>query len=536
MLVIKASGELHEYNRKKIEDNLLWATQDEDFDFAAHIDESLFYDGISTRQINDILAKSLAHSGFNIEAGRIAASNLIKDVFGSQKRVEPYSMFAKTMVDTGYYADRSFADLSDDDWKMLDRIVDCEWDFTLGYSAIQQLKTKYLLRHRHGSKKVLETPSYAFAAIAVNAVPIQDVPRFYRILKEHGINLPTPMLAGLRSVVKQHSSCVLVDVDDDLDSIIAASRNIVKYASKRAGLGINIGRLRPQGSRVSTDGRVSTGLLPFLKYFYSSLSSVSQGGIRRASATVNYPVWHSETPFLINLKAEAGTSETRLREIDYCIHLNGHLLRRMVDDRPIHLVPSYRHENYSLYDSFYEKGFRFQDMYNEIGKDGTYKEVGGRDLLLKIATERLTTGRIYIAFADHMQRGPFNVPINMTNLCTEILLPTEPSYSDCSGETALCTLSSINVGDYDMSSSDWRGIMDENVNYAVMALNKVLDRQDYATESATVIRKNGDHWESGSLASQTAWPRTVSGIATRRRSTLLASLRNICNTLRSRQV
>ena len=155
------------------------------------------------------------------------------------------------------------------------------------------------------------------------------IKEYYNAASDGLFTLATPVLAGLGTPTKQFSSCVLIRSDDDLDSIFASGEMMAKYASKRAGIGLEIGRLRPLGSPIRGGEIMHTGMIPFLKKWFGDLRSCSQGGIRNASATVFYPIWHYQFDDLIVLKNNQGTEETRVRHMDYGVVLSAFFWRRV---------------------------------------------------------------------------------------------------------------------------------------------------------------------------------------------------------------
>ena len=113
---------------------------------------------------------------------------------------------------------------------------------------------------------------------------IKYVKDYYDAISQFYISLPTPIMAGVRTPTRQFSSCVLIESGDSLDSINATSTSIVKYISKKAGIGIGAGSIRAAGAKVGDGSVVHTGLIPFLKYFQSAVKSCSQGGVRGGRA------------------------------------------------------------------------------------------------------------------------------------------------------------------------------------------------------------------------------------------------------------
>jgi ribonucleoside-diphosphate reductase alpha chain len=345
---------------------------------------------------------------------------------------------------------------------------------------------KYLVQNRK-TKQVFETfqfPYILVAAILFRTYPkerrLDLVRRYYNDISQHIISLPTPVMAALRTMRKQFSSCTVIEAGDSLKSINAAAAAIVNYASNKAGIGLNIGRIRAVGQLVRGGDAVTTGVLPFSKYFAAALKSCSQGAVRGASATFNYPVWHLEFPTLIELKNNKGIEETRLRTVDYCVHLNRVMYERLASKGVITFFSP--EEVPDLYDAFYSQDVsEFRDLYEKYEKDPTKTKFSrpAAEVFAKIVTERYDTGRIYILHADLVNRhGSFYEPVTMTNLCVEITLPTTPMGTPES-LISLCTLSALNWGKIETFEQ-----MMSAAEMAVRGLDEILDYQDYPNEEA----------------------------------------------------
>lgn len=276
-------------------------------------------------------------------------------------------------------------------------------------------------------------------------------------------------------------NCVLISADDDLNSIFATGEMMAKYGAKRAGIGLEIGRLRPIGAPVRGGELVHTGMLPFLKKWFGDLRACSQGGIRNSSATVYYPIWHFQFDDLIVLKNNQGTDETRVRHMDYGVVLSAFFWRRFKNQEDITFFDP--NQVPDLYQAFYQDIELFEHLYVQYEKRSDLRvkvisaETVFKGLLLK---ERTDTGRIYILNIDNVQRqGPFDPkahPIYQSNLCAEIVLPTVPfkRLEDDQGRIALCTLGSINWGAF-RNPEDMR----RACRTLVRGLNNILEYQDY---------------------------------------------------------
>ena len=412
---------------------------------------------------------------------------LRKDVYGSYDPPHLYEI-VKRNVATGLYTPELLEWYTADDWNRMNDMLDHDRDEQYGYAAIEQLIEKYLVRNR-ATKEIYETPQvrYMIAAATVfhreepNSARMRYIKEYYNAAADGLFTLATPVLAGLGTPTKQFSSCVLIRSDDDLDSIFASGEMMAKYASKRAGIGLEIGRLRPLGSPIRGGEIMHTGMIPFLKKWFGDLRSCSQGGIRNASATVFYPIWHHQFDDLIVLKNNQGTEETRVRHMDYGVVLSAFFWRRFKNKENITFFDP--NEVPDLYEAFYKDTPQFEDLYVKYEKrrDLRTKVMAAEDVFKGgILKERTDTGRIYLVFIDNVQnQGPFDPEyhtIYQSNLCMEILLPTKSfkRLDDDEGRIALCTLGSLNWGAF-RNPEDMR-----RANRILLrSLNNILDYQDF---------------------------------------------------------
>lgn len=458
-----------------------------------------FYDGITTREIDEITLRAIAdlidiennpdlgHTNYQFVAGKQRLSMLRKDVYGAYTPPHLYEI-VKTNVETGLYSPELLEWYSEDDWNKMNDLIDHSKDEDYSFAAIEQLIEKYLVKNR-STKKIYETPQvrYIVAAATVfhkeepNNTRMRYIKEYYNAASDGLFTLATPVLAGLGTPTKQFSSCVLIRSDDDLDSIFASGEMMAKYASKRAGIGLEIGRLRPLGSPIRGGEIMHTGMIPFLKKWFGDLRSCSQGGIRNASATVFYPIWHHQFDDLIVLKNNQGTEETRVRHMDYGVVLSSFFWRRFKNKEKITFFDP--NEVPDLYEAFYSNTEKFEELYVKYEKKRSLrKKVMNAEDVFKggILKERTDTGRIYLVFIDNvMNQGPFDPEyhtIYQSNLCCEILLPTKPfkRLDDDQGRIALCTLGSINWGAF-RNPEDMR----RACRILQRSLCNILDYQDF---------------------------------------------------------
>ena len=432
-----------------------------------------FMDGMSTRELDQIALRSMVNLideeenpdvgnvNYQYVAGKQRISMLRKDVYGGY--LPPHLLdIVKKNIQLGMYTSELLDWYTEEEWDKLNSWVDHSKDEDLPYAAVDQLIEKYLVRNR-ATGQVVESPQVRYmiaAAVAFHAEKkdrLRWVRDFYDAASDGMFTLATPVLAGLGTKTKQFSSCVLLKTDDSLKSIFATGQVMADYAAKRAGIGLDIGRMRPLGAEIRGGEVMHTGIVPFMKKWFADLRSCSQGGIRNASATVNMPIWHYQFDDFIVLKNNQGTDETRVRQMDYCVVLNAFFWRRLKQKSNITFFDP--NQVPELYDAFYQDTAAFEKLYEELEatkdkrqlrtKTETAEKVFG--WLMK---ERSDTGRYYLLNIDNvMNQGPYDTkihPIYQTNLCTEIMLHTRPfqTIDDPDGRVALCTLGSANWGKF----------------------------------------------------------------------------------------
>ena len=457
-----------------------------------------FHDGMTTDTIDELLLKAMVnlidetenpeinHTNYQYVAGRQRLSMLRKEVYGEYEPPKLYDIVKKN-VELGMYTAELLEWYTEDEWNIIDLFIDHSKDESYTFAAIAQLAEKYLVQNR-ATGKIYETPQVRYAVASATAfhnepkdTRLKWVKEYYECARDGHFTLATPVLAGLGTTTKQFSSCVLISSDDTLDSIFAAGEMMAKYASKRAGIGLEIGRIRPLGAPIRNGEIKHTGMIPFLKKWFADLRSCSQGGIRNASCTVTYPIWHAQFEDLIVLKNNQGTDEVRVRQMDYSVVVNKMFWNRYKNNEMITLFdPS---EVPDLYESFYRNSKEFEKLYLQYEQDKTKKkkvlpavEVFKNGLL----KERSDTGRIYFVNIDNViNQGPFDTtldPIYQSNLCQEILLPTRPfqRIEDPEGRIALCTLGSINWGAF-RNPQDMR----KACRVLVRSLSNLLQYQDF---------------------------------------------------------
>ena len=460
-----------------------------------------FYDGITTAEIQEILIKSasdlidLDHPNYQFVAARLLLFSLRKQLYGGRREMPSLIDHITKLAYDDHYDRDIFTKYSQEEIEKVETFIDHDRDFLFTYAGLRQVVDKYLVQDRSVGK-VHETPQFMYMMIALTIfreypkeTRLSYVRRYYDAISKHRLNIPTPIMAGVRTPLRQFASCVLVDVDDTLDSIFSSDMAIGRYVAQRAGIGINAGRIRGINSKIRGGEVQHTGVVPFLKKFESTVRCCTQNGIRGGSATVHFPIWHQEIQDIIVLKNNKGTEDNRVRKLDYSIQISKIFYERFIANGEISLFSP--HDVPGLYDAFGTDGF--DDLYVSFERDESVprKSIKAQELILDILKERAETGRLYLMNIDHCNsHSSFKDKIEMSNLCQEITLPTYPlsHIDDQVGEIALCILSAVNVGKIKTDEE-----LEDLCDLAVRGLDELIDYQDYpiiAAELATKARRS----------------------------------------------
>ena len=456
-----------------------------------------FYDGITTSEVQEILIRSasdlidLEHPNYQFVAARLLLFALRKQLFGRMHECPNVLEHTKKCVELGVY-DAEILSLYDaEEFDKLQSFIDHSRDYLFTYAGLRQVVDKYLVQDRSNGQ-IYETPQFMYLLIAATIFSkypketrLDYVKRYYDAISKHKINIPTPIMAGVRTPLRQYASCVLVDVDDTLDSIGHSDLAIYKYVAQRAGIGINAGRIRGINSKIRGGEVQHTGVIPFLKKFEATVRSCTQNGIRGGSATVHFPIWHQEISDILVLKNNKGTEDNRVRKLDYSIQISKIFYERFIQNGEITLFSP--HDVPGLYDAFGTD--RFDDLYVGYERDASIprKTIGAQELFLDLLKERAETGRLYIMNIDHCNsHSSFMDKVSMSNLCQEITLPTKPiqHIDDPNGEIALCILSAINIGKI-KNNDDLEVLCD----LAIRSLDELIDFQGYPVRAAEIATR-----------------------------------------------
>ncbi len=455
-----------------------------------------FYDGMTTKDIQNVLVRSandlisLEYPNYQYAAARLLSYDVRKEAHGQYEYIPLLKLILRN-VRSGVYDKGILDKYTKTDIKKFNTWIKRDRDLKFTYAGLRQICDKYLVQDR-STGQLYETPQDMYMMIAATLFAdypaktrMSYVKKYYDAISQHKINIPTPVMAGVRTPIRQFASCVLVDSDDTLPSIFSSDMAIGLYVARRAGIGINAGRIRGINSKIRGGEVQHTGVIPFLKKFESTVRCCTQNGVRGGNATVHFPIWHPEIEDILVLKNNKGTEDNRVRRMDYSIQISKLFYERFMNEEDITLISP--HMAPGLYEAFGTE--EFDDLYLKYESDKTIpkKTVPAQDLFFDLLKERAETGRIYIMNLDHCNsHSSFKDKVSMSNLCQEITLPTTPiqDIHDEQGEIALCILSAVNVGGLN-DLSELENICD----LSVRALEQIIDYQDYPVKAAEVSTK-----------------------------------------------
>lgn len=499
--VVKRDGSREPLNLEKLHRQCAWACEGltgvsiSELELQSQVQ---FFDGIKTSDVQETLIRAASQlitedaPNYQYVAGRLINYDLRKKVYGQYEPTHLLNHFVKVAA-VGFYDDCLLSAYVAGEFVELNKYIKHDRDFDIVYAGMEQMRGKYLIKNRV-TGEFYETPQMAMMLLAMTLFknyPVEtrldQVKSYYDALSTFDINLPTPIMAGVRSPDKQWSSCVLIEAADDLDSIASTGHAIIKHVANRAGIGIGASRIRAVKSPVAGGQKEHTGVTSFYRFLDSSKAAVSQGGLRVSAATINVLFWHLEIEDILQLKNEKGTEATRVRGLDYAVQVNRVMYERLLQGKNITLfcpndVPQ-------VYDAYFGDADVFRELYEkaEANPNIRRKSIPAKELWEALMQERKDTGRVYIMNVDHCNtHSSFEDPISMTNLCTEITLPTGPFYNvrDEEGEIALCVLAASNWGKA-KSPKDF-----EQMQMTIArGLDSVISEQQYLMPASEKMKK-----------------------------------------------
>ena len=245
------------------------------------------------------------------------------------------------------------------------------------------------------------------ANIAKRAEGILEMPgfadKFYNYMSEGFYSLASPVWSNFGKERGLPISCFGSHIDDDIGNILYTQSEVGMMSKLGGGTSGYFGKIRHRGAEIKNNGEAS-GAVHVMRLFESMVDVVSQGSVRRGRFSPYLPVDHPDIMEFL----EIGTEGNPIQELTHGVTVTNDWMQEMIDG-----------------------------------------DVEKRTVWAKVIQSRGEMGYPYIFFTDNANNGAADVykdkklPIYASNLCTEIMLPSDHNWS------FVCVLSSINLLHYD---------------------------------------------------------------------------------------
>jgi ribonucleoside-diphosphate reductase alpha chain len=444
-------------------------------------------DGITTREIQDNLINcalemcSPEEPDWRYVAGRLHIWSLWKDT--QVKRGYQYGDYAQTVgskVALGQYDERILT-YSSKELQEAGSWINPDWDIDYDYAGVVLLTSRYLLPDELPQEALL-TCSLLLATVEAPENRLFWARRFYEAIATRKISLATPILANLRTPGGSLTSCFIISIDDNLESIFGEITNTARISKNGGGVGVNVSRIRATGSWVMGKANASGGVIPWIKLLNDTAIAVNQGGRRAGAVTVSLDVWHWDVPEFLEMQTENGDQRRKAYDIFPQLVLPDEFMRRVVNKQEWTLVDPYEVrtklgiELAELWGEKFEEAYRLIEV--RLDKEITlYKKVNARELFKTIMRSQVETGMPYLAFKDTINRANPNKHegyIPSVNLCTESFSNVTPGlFAHC------CNLVSLNLANVEDDERD------RICNIAVRMLDNTIDITNPPFDAAT---------------------------------------------------
>ncbi|MEL6496306.1 MAG: ribonucleoside-diphosphate reductase subunit alpha [Cyanobacteria bacterium J06623_7] len=413
--------------------------------------------GVTTREIQDNLIDcalgmcSPDEPAWRYVAGRLHVWSLWKDTqvnrgfgYGDYPRLVQYQVAAERY-------DRHILKYSEAELAEAGSWINRDWDKDYDYAGAVLLTKRYLL--------VDELPQEAFLTcallLAVNEKPqvrLEVARAFYEAIAQRKISLATPILANLRIPNGSLSSCFIIGMDDNLESIFEEITNAARISKNGGGVGVNVSRIRATGSWVMGKDNASGGVIPWIKLLNDTAIAVNQGGRRAGAVTIGLDIWHLDVPEFLEMQAENGDRRRKAYDVFPQLVIVDEFMRRVEAKETWTLVDPYEVKQQLGIELAEQWGDGFTSAYAQIeaelgNKIQLYKQVDARELFKHVMRSQIETGMPYMAFKDTINRANPNKHagyIPGVNLCCESFSNVKPGL-----EAHCCNLVSLNLANVD---------------------------------------------------------------------------------------
>lgn len=448
MKVIKRDHRESEIDIKEIRDALVWACQNIDVDYLeieSHID-SIYKDRITTEEIQQSLIDITSRlttperPEFRIIASRLMLMDYYKKSLESReyesKLYKDYYDFLIYITSKGLYSNKILSLYTKEELVRAGENINPDYDLDFDYAGAKLLINRYLLKDGNNA---LELPQEMFMTISLYLAASEKGDRvtvakqFYDLIAGRKISLATPILINLRRDNGNLSSCFVAAVDDSLDSIFYNINTVAQISKNGGGVGLNLSRIRANGSEIKGVPNASGGIIPWIKIINDTAVAVNQLGKRAGAVTVAIDIWHLDLLDFLELQTETGDQRKKAYDIFPQVVVSDLFMKRVKE-----------RSNWTLFDPLEVKqltgksiaeiwGEDFNSLYTYLENNKSVKRkkiLPAIDILKLIMKSQVETGMPYLFFKDTVNRVNPNSHdgiIGSGNLCQESFSNFRPS-------------------------------------------------------------------------------------------------------------
>jgi ribonucleoside-diphosphate reductase alpha chain len=274
----------------------------------------------------------------------------------------------------------------------------------------------------------------------------------------------------------QLSSCFILDVRDNIESIYAVKGECAKIFQKNGGAGLNMSCLRPKDSAVETSKGYSCGVVGFMEEYDLTADIVTRNNSRKGAIKIDLNDWHPDILEFIHCKDDI----TKFKRMNISVSLSNKFMNAVVNNQMWVL----RFPDYSWNKEIYNNEWKgdIDDWETKGYPIKVYKEISARDLYREIMEAAWRTGEPGVSFRDTMDAdnpNPHLGKIKGTNPCAEF---TSIPYNSCN-------LGSINLAMFGETITDLEYYLGEYVPKAMRFLDNMITVNKLPLEKIDEITK-----------------------------------------------
>lgn len=445
--VINREGKIVPVRFDKITDRNVELTKDLKDINVAQLSQSIITsmkNMMTTSEIDQLAAEiAMNMSSLNRDYATLASRIIVSDLHKSTESeyIKVLQKVAVTEVQTKNnkltysLINQKFYEYSVENIEKIQKSLNYERDYNLSYFAIETLKKTYLLKE---NKNIIERPQHMYmrVALAVHPRNINKALETYEQLSLGKYTHATPTLYNAGTNSEQFASCFLLNMEDSIEGIFNTLKQSALIAKHAGGIGINLTKIRANGSIIKGVNGKSDGIVPLVQTYNGASKYVNQGSKRPGSMAFYLEVWHADIEDFIRLVGKSTPTAQAAPNIFIALWVCDLFMKRVEADKNWSLFcPNDTKQLYSTY------GDEFEKYYLDFEEKKLFrKQIKARNLWLQIMISQGETGMPYILYKDTINRrnNQSNIGmINCSNLCAEIVQYTDDE------NIAVCNLSSI---------------------------------------------------------------------------------------------